>query len=505
MDLSNRQRQALAILLENDREVTLGSIAEVLDVSPRTVHRELSRLGPVLEPWGLAVRGRSGQGVQMVGSPDRLEAFQASLGGLPGRSLTGADRRWMGVTLLLESPHSVKFFALEHELGVGTSVIRADLDALKAWLDPFELSLVRRRGFGVAVEGPEFQKRLALGAALAARFDEADLLALFRDAGVRDRSGAAETFLFERFPRQVVTRIDELLDLASRKESWDWAPSAGLSLTLHLATSLQRVAAGFVLDRVPSPRGDRGPARRLLESLTQAFGVDFPAAEVEWTALLLEASKPNRAPSRAPAPDLMKEVRELIGSAVRRTGFPFDKDTVLIEGLAAHWGPALARLAHRLPIANSLLPEIRARFADLIEVVTGALTEVYPRLAVPLEEVGFLVLHFAASVERSHRETVPFRALIVCSSGIGTSHMLASRIRAEMPEIEVVATLSWFEVKDFSRDRYDLLISTIPLPLPGEDYIVVSPLLDEAGLKALRDHMRRRRLWLTAAPQGDTP
>jgi len=505
MDLSNRQRQAIAILLENDKEVTLGTIAEALDVSPRTVHRELSRLGPLLEPWGLTVKGRSGQGVQMVGEPHRLAAFQASLGGVPDRSLTAADRRWMGLTLLLESPISVKFYALELELGVGTSVVRTELDALKTWLEPFELSLVRRRGFGVAVEGPEYQKRLALGAALATRFDETELLALFRDAGVRDPSPAAEAFLFERFPRSVVTRIDELVEVSSRKESWDWAPFAGLSLTLHLATSLQRAAAGFGLDRVPAAAGDRGPARRLLESLTQAFGVEFPVAEVEWTALLLEASKPNRAPNRAPAPDLLKGVHDLVGSAVRRTGFPFDRDAVLLEGLAAHWGPALARLAHRLPFANALLPEILARFPDLSEVVAGALTEVYPRLAVPPEEIGYLVLHFAASVERSHRETVPFRALIVCSSGIGTSHMLASRIRAEVPEIEVVAALSWFEVKDFSRDRYDLLISTIPLPLPTEDYVVVSPLLDEGALKALRDHMRRRRLWLTAAPQGDQP
>jgi len=508
MELSHRQRRAMTILLGSDREVTLGVLAEALDVSPRTVHRELSRLGPALEPWGLTVRGRSGQGVQLVGEPDRLRAFQEVLGGVPDRSLTAADRRWMAVTLLLESSSSVKVFALERELGVGTSAVRAELDALEPWLAPFELALVRRRGFGVAVEGPEFQKRLALGAALALRFSENDLMALFRDAGTRGESGAAEEFLFERYPRAVVTRVDTLVDQASRNEAWDWAPSAGLALTLHLVTSLVRVGAGFRLDRVPAPRGDRSPARRLLGSLAEAFGLIFPAPEVEWTALHLEASKPNRTPAgaqRTLAPDLVKGVADLVAAAVRLTGFPFDRDAVLSEGLTAHWGPALARLAHRLPIANALLPEIHQRFPDLIDAVGRALAEVYPRLAVPPEEIGYLVLHFAASVERSHREDVPFRALIVCSSGIGTSHMLASRIRAEVPEIEVVAALSWFEVKNFSRERYDLLISTVPLPLAQEDYIVVSPLLDEAGLKTLRDHMRRQRLRLTAQPPESRP
>ncbi len=113
MELSNRQRRAIAILLDSDHEVTLGMIAEALDISPRTVHRELARLGPALEPWGVAVRGRSGQGVRMVGEPGRLLALQASLGEVPGRGLTAADRRWMLASLLLEAPTAVKFFALE--------------------------------------------------------------------------------------------------------------------------------------------------------------------------------------------------------------------------------------------------------------------------------------------------------------------------------------------------------------------------------------------------------
>ena len=35
----------------------------------------------------------------------------------------------MAATLLLESPSSVKVFALERELGIGTSAVRAELDA----------------------------------------------------------------------------------------------------------------------------------------------------------------------------------------------------------------------------------------------------------------------------------------------------------------------------------------------------------------------------------------
>ena len=71
--------------------------------------------------------------------------------------------------------------------------------------------------------------------------------------------------------------------------------------------------------------------------------------------------------------------------------------------------------------------------------------------------------------------------------------MLASRIRAELPEIDIVANLSWFDVKDSIRTDWDILVSTIPLPLPADDYILVNPLLDTAGLKAIRDFLSRRQ------------
>lgn len=500
MDLSLRQRRAVSILLESSHEVTLGALAEVLDVSPRTVHRELSRLGPALEPWGLSVKGRSGQGIQLVGDIAQREAFGRALGGLPDRNVSPSDRRWMTATILLETPGSVKVFALERELGVSTAVVRAELDSLEPWLVPFDLVLIRRRGFGVAIEGSEMNKRLALGASLTERFTETELLAQFRDAGNASLGGRTNEFLSERFPHDLVCQVDGILDEVSRKESWDWAPAAGLILTLHLATTLRRVGAGAFLDPVIAPSGDRGPSKRLIERISQSFGIDFPPSEIEWVSVLIESAKPNRpsAQSHRAGADLVRGVHSLILRVAHFSGHPFDRDAFLHEGLVAHWRPALARLAHRLPIVNDLLPEIEQRFPDLMDLVGKALQSVYPHLLVPREELGFLVLHFAASLERSHRESVPFRALIVCSSGIGTSHMLASRIRAEVPEIEVVANLSWFEVKEFSREKYDLLVATVPLPLPAEDYVVVSPLLDESGLRTLRDYMRRRRLRLVA-------
>ena len=85
--------------------------------------------------------------------------------------------------------------------------------------------------------------------------------------------------------------------------------------------------------------------------------------------------------------------------------------------------------------------------------------------------------------------------------------MLASRIHQELPEIEVVASLSWFESSRVARGEWDILVSTIPLPLPSSEYIVVSPLLPPEAVAALKAFMARRRAGLgKPAPESrDTP
>ncbi len=56
------------------------------------------------------------------------------------------------------------------------------------------------------------------------------------------------------------------------------------------------------------------------------------------------------------------------------------------------------------------------------------------------------------------------QALIVCPTGIGTSKMLASRIRKEIPEINSVVIKSVKEIKEAALEGYDVVISTVRLP-----------------------------------------
>jgi mannitol operon transcriptional antiterminator len=511
MDLTKRQGSILELLLRGERDTTIGSIAARVGVSPRTVHRELARIAaPLRRDFGLALSARSGHGIVLVGSAERLAECRADLAASVPKDLDAEDRRRMLAVSLLDAGDAVKTFALASEIGETALQVRHDLEHLRPWLEIHGLLLILRRGFGVTVAGEEERKREALRSLIMEQFGEAGILALIRDERIEDSCpDEPVVHLFNHFPPERFREAEAALSSLAKGILPPLAPRDYLGLVCHLAIATERCrrgrpAAGSLNDNDGAAEAEfdaAGAAREIAAAAAARYPGMASPAEVRAVERFLRGAKLER-----PAEDLLEsgvgsitQVRALIEACGRNLDRDFRDDRTLRDGLAAHWGPAHYRLRNRLPIRNPILEQIKARYAELFEAASAACRVVFPDLSVPEDEIGYLVLHFGSSIERAGRGIEKFRALVVCSAGIGSARMLASRIRAELPEIDIVANLSWFDVKDAARERWDLLISTIPLPLPPEEYVLVDPLLSPDGLDALRRHMVQRRSRLADA------
>src|SRR5699024_6493516 len=96
---------------------------------------------------------------------------------------------------------------------------------------------------------------------------------------------------------------------------------------------------------------------------------------------------------------------------------------------------------------NPLKDEIKQKYPVLFLAVTHFFeTECTEIEDFPEDELAFIVLHFGSALV-IWEEQFRLRALLICPSGIGTSKMLASRIKKEFIEIATVDTLSLKEVQ----------------------------------------------------------
>lgn len=80
--------------------------------------------------------------------------------------------------------------------------------------------------------------------------------------------------------------------------------------------------------------------------------------------------------------------------------------------------------------------------------------------------------------------------MIVCSTGIGTSLLLKSKINAKFKDkIEILDVCAMYQIKTYPEDEYDLIISTIPLEAK-KDSIVVTPLLNEDDIEQINRYLK---------------
>jgi mannitol operon transcriptional antiterminator len=482
-----RQRLILDHLLTAKDDVTAGELAQLIGTSVRTVRRDLPEIENFLRPYRLTLQKKAGAGLRLNGSATNREALRHELPSSSIASVRPSDRQaWLACTLLA-AIEPVKLHTLASELHITITTASHDLDTLEPWLASYRLTLQRRRGWGVALEGTETDRRNAIIDLFFSQFDEPARLALF-DMQASPAPTSGDTFLrpawllISAIHFRTTARLLHDLEL---NHPLALEPAARLEFALHVALTLERVGTGRICEPAVAAAGTP-----VLDALADRLGATLrsplPDTERARLSLLLQGAAE---PATSPEPALLPLLQRFLLACDARFGVPLSADPALLDGLLPHLTRTLQRLRNHLPIRNPLLQEIRENYRDLFSLIRAAADQVFTDPTLPDTEIGFLVLHVGSALERRrHRR---WRALVVCSAGVGTSRMLASRLRTELPEIDIANLLAWQDAATIDPASYDLVLSTIPLDWPRERYLVVSPLLQEKDVREINAHLER--------------
>ncbi|MGG1943088.1 PRD domain-containing protein [Paenibacillus polymyxa] len=494
MNITKRQSDIVEYLLEQPQEVTAGEIAEKINVSTRTVHRELGAVECWLAAHEVKLEKKSGIGIYVDAGPTQLASLREQLVHTKSDEYSAEERKIVVLCMLLDTQEPIKLLALASDLKVTVTTVSHDLDELQDWIGDRGLVLVRRRGYGVEITGREIDKRRAISELALEYLDESDLF-----------SGREEL--------RSVTRVTEkLLEMMGREnlltvENALWQPhdqwlknmveSKYMELLIQICVSLARLRLGYVVDHrasLPYSKTDSeenimlrtAMVERICGELSAALDIEFPESELCYFGLLFRDAE-DHSTRLLPLDDLvlLELVHELIRRVETETGTPLAEDRVLREGLIAHMAPVLKRLREGKSIRNPLLQQIRKDYGSLFDSVKKAAADM-TEMEVPDEEIGFLVMHFGASLERLRQLQREVRAIVVCTSGIGSSRLLATRLAKELPQIKIVDRASWYEATRIPKEDYDLIISTVELPLEPDRYLKISPLLTQEESDRLR-------------------
>jgi len=492
--LDSRQASITRLLLTEKQPATVDAIASELKLTSRVVRYNLPSIETFLRPEGLQVMRRRGVGVWVSGDEARRQAILTSLGTAAGpRVLDGDDRKLQVLAALLDAaPRPVHIGDLEGELGASRPTIRRDVRAAEAWLEGHHLHLQRLPGVGIAVRGTEIDIRKGLLSLVLEAVPAEHLLSQMGEPS-DPRSHPTDTRGLAEFASRLDLPAHRAILTQQLLESDDNGPMAMVA-TLYLAIVTRRVRAG----RQAELRS--GQLRSLIDHPVAAAAARIAAAvekdasltlgEADIAAItefllgfveLVDASLATQA-------DDELVIDQLVASAAARLHPSLAEDLQLRRSLGEHLRRLRVRLRYGLPVSNPLDHEVRQRYPDVYRVASDIVAALHPvgDAVVPQEEVGFLTMYLAGSLERN-RLRPKIRITVVCPAGMATAWILVSRLSAEFPNIEITRVVSKtaFE-SDVDLAATDLVVSTIPLDeLKSVQTVVVSPLLRERDLRHL--------------------
>ena len=179
-------------------------------------------------------------------------------------------------------------------------------------------------------------------------------------------------------------------------------------------------------------------------------------------------------------------------------------DRALYDGLLIHIKPLINRLNFRIYIRNPLLEDIKGELTDVWPLTQRAVNQVFSgwgECAVSDDEVGYLTVHFQAAMER---QVASKRVLLVCSTGIGTSHLLKSRVLRAFPDWTIVGVVSASSLHTLQpQDQIELVISTINLPEIALPVVYVSAFFNDADIRRVTEKIITDKLHRAAISAVD--
>src|ERR687890_2569173 len=467
MGLPIREVQLIEVLLRHPEGLTADDIADRLSVSARTVHRDLQAASDFLGSHGLTLVRQAGRGMSVEGTTEAREQVLEALQDVRSSDLTSEERQISLLRTLLAWDQPIKLRALASRLEVSVGTVSRDLGEVEDWLADFRLSLLRRRGYGVEVLGKEGDRRRAMSRVILQNLDEAAFLSLPQEPG--DSAGRAADHITDRLLGLIdedrLREVEDMTGAAVERLPYAIADDAFVHLCVHFALVVERLLQGEeiemdedILQRLRKT-DEYGHAQCLAQAIKEGFHIDVPEGEVAYMTMHLRGTKLREDDTleryfESSDLEVASRVKALIHYVEEQTGVVLAGDSSLYTGLLAHLDRAIQRLRENLNIYNPLLSEIKEDYPALFDLVNRGMEKVFVDEEIPEEEVGFVAMHFGAALDRGQGE-FPQKVLVICSAGIGSARMLASRLEKAFPQIQRIHNASLFDIDGLDANEFD--------------------------------------------------
>ena len=482
---NEREKFILQILLKNIGEaLSIKEIAKATKIKERTLYREIKNLEDSLQRLGIELVKEKSRYI-LKGNVSSLDSSLFETNFEDYAYSTETRLTLILCFLILNEDTSIK--DISEKLMLSYNTVVSTITTIEKILFDYKLTLIRKKGQGIEIEGKEVDRRVLLISLLCNEISDEEFFTRLNNRDILSSNPFIKFLNFDLIKK--VFYENKYLDVFNL-----YTDSSIKKILISLNVVFLRISytteikENFTAQEYNSIISLLNASKEIVDFDITEDIIQFLIKILKTCRLIEQLSYFNDKYSYT----LVYKINLLIKYVSEKMNVDFTQDTNLSSGLIAHVESAIKRHQMNLTEENDeLLEFVLKNYNELYLIIKSELLVVFDEINFNSTELSYIVIHFASSFEQIYRKNF-IRALVICASGIGSSKILGSQIRKNIPEIKNLEYTIPSKVTKSLVNNYDVVISTIELE-QDIDYLLIPTILKEKDISLIQERILASR------------
>lgn len=482
---NEREKLILQILLKNIGEaLSIKEIAKATKIKERTLYREIKNLEDSLQRLGIELVKEKSRYI-LKGNVSSLDSSLFETNFEDYAYSTETRLTLILCFLILNEDTSIK--DISEKLMLSYNTVASTITTIEKILFDYKLTLIRKKGQGIEIEGKEVDRRVLLISLLCNEISDEEFFTRLNNRDILSSNPFIKFLNFDLIKK--VFYENKHLDVFNL-----YTDSSIKKILISLNVVFLRISytteikENFTAQEYNSIISLLNASKEIVDFDITEDIIQFLIKILKTCRLIEQLSYFNDKYSYT----LVYKINLLIKYVSEKMNVDFTQDTNLSSGLIAHVESAIKRHQMNLTEENDeLLEFVLKNYNELYLIIKSELLVVFDEINFNSTELSYIVIHFASSFEQIYRKNF-IRVLVICASGIGSSKILGSQIRKNIPEIKNLEYTIPSKVTKSLVNNYDVVISTIELE-QDIDYLLIPTILKEKDISLIQERILASR------------
>ncbi|WP_434432674.1 BglG family transcription antiterminator [Lactiplantibacillus paraplantarum] len=507
--LTNQERRLLQVLTEESHYLSAESLAASLKVSRRSVYNYLNNVSRKLISVGIEPpRNINGSGYYLTSGSklcvkDLLNVKDGGSDRLVHR-VQFTDRRNILLLSLFAGEHDITISQLMNITGVARNTVISDLARIRKELNENQIDLVGTKE-GHSLKGKELTIRNYFQVNFTDLMDGYDWIHKYQ----------ADNLLFEgKDTVGLNTMLNDWIHLVERQSERAFSDDAVRMIESYYAFVLKRILSGCFIpqDSFPSNLDDRRELRSkkefgLASNLLAQVGVEVASHDAE--SLYLESLLMSGQLHSVGSDErdnvktkVYKAAVEVVESFQQITGFSFYDRSQLTSELYVHLLSTYYRVKYHRQYRDGMVKAIEENYPDIYTYTELSIRPFEKLNNHPLNEneLSLIAIYFGSQMYQD--ESRIGSALLVCSTGLGTSRMLKAQLESAFKGVKFVGPITKRNYNSMVQISESIVLSTIPLDKKNKEVLVLNPIMNDQEINELTKQLAVQGIVMPTLPSN---